>query len=61
MKSSMMRESFQPVPRRIADSIIWGGTDVQGICHNQGAAHPQAMETSDEPDDQGGEKIKHKE
>jgi hypothetical protein len=57
MKSSVMGESFEPERRWFDDSAICRRTDVQGIRHNQGAAHPQAMEAADKSDKERGNNV----
>jgi hypothetical protein len=56
----MMGKTIQPKGGQFCDSQASGFTNMKGVRHDQWAAHPQAMETSNEADNQWGKKIEHK-
>ena len=56
----MMGKTVQPKGGHFWGSVASGFANMKRIRHDQWAAHPQAMETSDETDNQWGDEVETK-
>lgn len=56
----MMDKTVPPKGRYFRRLRVPRVAEMERVRHDQGAAHPQAMETSDETDNQGSKEIEHR-
>jgi hypothetical protein len=60
VEREMMSETVPPKGSYFGCIWVPRLADMERVRHNQRTAHPQAMETSDETDDQRGKQIEHR-